>query len=289
MKINFFLKDFSPEGEKMQYIVGTALIYVIASVFYIPLSKKEEKGRVEQKVKQHTTEQELPNLSATPHLNNVSVRVRGRGFVAGSVRRLLRVLEESPQSVDLAIRASKHYGVPIDVLLAHWRMESFMGLSGFHGKFYALKQVQKKQRDPSEKHRWKNFASNERDLRAIARHCGYNLLTLKGSSTGALGPMQFMPSTWALVSVDASGDGKACPTNLADAMFGAALFLKGNYTRLGSWDNAMLGYAGGNVPANRAYVSRSRRIRPYFCQIMRKATGQELPCSMEPTQHLASN
>ena len=45
------------------------------------------------------------------------------------------------------------------------------------------------------------------------------------SSAGAIGWMQFMPSTWLRWGVDASGDGIADPWNPADAIFSAARYL----------------------------------------------------------------
>ena len=45
------------------------------------------------------------------------------------------------------------------------------------------------------------------------------------SSAGALGPMQFLPSTWAAYGVDGDGDGKADIMDAFDAVPAAALYL----------------------------------------------------------------
>src|SRR5256885_15110973 len=45
------------------------------------------------------------------------------------------------------------------------------------------------------------------------------------SSAGAVGWMQFMPSTWERWGMDASGDGIADPWNPQDAIFAAARYL----------------------------------------------------------------
>lgn len=45
------------------------------------------------------------------------------------------------------------------------------------------------------------------------------------SSAGAVGWMQFLPSTWRLYGVDANGDGIANPEDPVDAIFGAARYL----------------------------------------------------------------
>jgi hypothetical protein len=46
------------------------------------------------------------------------------------------------------------------------------------------------------------------------------------SSAGAIGWMQFMPSTWAVYGVDADGDGTKNPNNPNDAIFAAARYLR---------------------------------------------------------------
>lgn len=54
---------------------------------------------------------------------------------------------------------------------------------------------------------------------------GVNVST---STAGAVGPMQFMPSTWAVYGADGDGDGVADPHNPADALAGAARMLCAN-------------------------------------------------------------
>lgn len=49
------------------------------------------------------------------------------------------------------------------------------------------------------------------------------------NSAGAVGPMQFLPSTWEGYKQDGNGDGKADILNVADAIFGAGALLKANH------------------------------------------------------------
>ncbi|HZT67925.1 MAG TPA: lytic transglycosylase domain-containing protein [Acidimicrobiales bacterium] len=48
------------------------------------------------------------------------------------------------------------------------------------------------------------------------------------SSAGAVGPMQFLPSTWAAYATDGDGDGRADPNSLPDAAAGASRLLCAN-------------------------------------------------------------
>src|SRR5205823_1367780 len=67
--------------------------------------------------------------------------------------------------------------------------------------------------------RWEVLAA----INEIETDYGRNLNV---SSAGALGWMQFMPSTWAQYGVDANKDGKSDPYNPVDAIFAAARYLK---------------------------------------------------------------
>src|SRR5204863_3998669 len=49
---------------------------------------------------------------------------------------------------------------------------------------------------------------------------------LSVSSAGALGWMQFIPSSWKMYGVDANNDGRKDPFNPVDAIFAAARYLK---------------------------------------------------------------
>ncbi|MGB8652380.1 MAG: lytic transglycosylase domain-containing protein [Mycobacteriales bacterium] len=64
------------------------------------------------------------------------------------------------------------------------------------------------------------------------------------SSAGALGPMQFLPSTWAFAGVDGDGDGKADIMNPFDAVPAAALYLCRDGAGRGGQDlyNAIFSY-----------------------------------------------
>ncbi len=64
---------------------------------------------------------------------------------------------------------------------------------------------------------------------------------LNVSSAGAIGWMQFLPSTWGTYGVDANGDGRKDPYNPVDAICGAANYLKAS-GGAGDLYNAILAY-----------------------------------------------
>jgi len=80
------------------------------------------------------------------------------------------------------------------------------------------------------------------------------------SSAGAVGWMQFMPSTWARWGLDANGDGVADPDNPTDAIFSAARYLAGCG---GQFDIARAVYCYNH---SQAYVSEVLRLAALYGQ-----------------------
>jgi membrane-bound lytic murein transglycosylase B len=64
----------------------------------------------------------------------------------------------------------------------------------------------------------------------LAHDLGIDPLTISGSFSGALGPAQFLPSSFRFCGIDGDGDGIADPFNLADAKFSI-----GHYLRIFGW------------------------------------------------------
>lgn len=68
----------------------------------------------------------------------------------------------------------------------------------------------------------------------------------------AVGPLQFLPSTWARWGADGSGDGVASPDQIDDAALAAALYLcaSGPMTDTAGWRAAVFSYNQSNAYVN---------------------------------------
>jgi membrane-bound lytic murein transglycosylase B len=83
----------------------------------------------------------------------------------------------------------------------------------------------------------------------------------------AIGPMQFIPSTWLRWASDADGDGRSDPNNIDDAAYAAGRYLcasGADLTTGAGWHRAMLSYnrsdqyAADGLDAANGYAQASR-------------------------------
>ena len=146
-------------------------------------------------------------------------------YVGSSVTpdRIVKGQQRLAQHRALLDALQAEYGVPPQYIMAFWGIETNYG--GFMGDFQVVRSVatlacMTKRRD---------FFSNEtvQALRILAM----NHMTreqMRGSWAGAMGNMQFMPSTFMKWGVDRTGDGRIdLWTSLPDAFASAANFLRG--------------------------------------------------------------
>lgn len=76
------------------------------------------------------------------------------------------------------------------------------------------------------------------------------------SRAGAVGPMQFLPATWARYGTDGNGDGRADIRNLSDALVSAARYLCAN----GGGDRGRLASALWHYNHSNSYVASVLRV-----------------------------
>ncbi len=124
------------------------------------------------------------------------------------------------------------YGVPREILIAIWAMES--GFGAIQGDFDIVRSM------ASLAFHGRRRAWAEGELIACMRIINSGEATreqLKGSWAGAMGQTQFLPSNFITTAVDADGDGKRdLWGSRADALASAAnLLAKGGWTRGVGW------------------------------------------------------
>jgi len=66
--------------------------------------------------------------------------------------------------------------------------------------------------------------------------------TSKRNPSGATGPMQFIPSTWRAYGVDGNGDGAKDITNVNDAIYAAANYLRASGGDMNGYKTALWSY-----------------------------------------------
>lgn len=133
------------------------------------------------------------------------------------------------------------YGVPRDILIAIWAMES--GFGAIQGDFDIVRSM------ASLAYHGRRRAWAEGELMAALRIIGSGEATrerLKGSWAGAMGQTQFLPSNYLSTAVDADGDGRRdLWGSRHDALASAAnLLAKGGWTRGVGWAREVIVPAG---------------------------------------------
>ncbi len=166
------------------------------------------------------------------------------------------------------------YGVPASILVAFWGLETHYG--GYLGNHAIPAALATLAFDP----RRSGFFRNEllQALRLIqAGHVTAE--NMKGSWAGAMGQVQFMPSTYLRYAVDGDGDGrKDLWTSLPDAFHSAA-----NYLRESGWQAGQNWGREVRLPAAFNYELASpklkRPVRDWAAMGVMKADGSPLPDS----------
>ena len=121
-------------------------------------------------------------------------------------------------------KAYKKYGVPPEYITAIIGIESYYG--GNCGRYYVFDQLAHL---AFKKHRRKKFYRSQ--LEEFLRMCFKEKIEprrVKGSSSGAIGLAQFMPSNYPIFGVDLNRDGKVRLNTPADAIGSIANYFKKN-------------------------------------------------------------
>jgi membrane-bound lytic murein transglycosylase B len=201
-------------------------------------------------------------------------------YVGGSVTadRIVKGQQRMAQHRTLLDALQAEYGVPPQYIMAFWGLETNYG--GFMGDFRVVRSVA----TLACMTKRKDFFSGE-TVQAL-RILNMNHMTsdqMRGSWAGAMGNMQFMPSTFTKWAVDRDGNGRIDIWNsLPDAFASAANFLRGIGFKPGlpSSEEVVLprGFA-----LDQADASIEKPVRAWTAMGVKKAGGGALPASDEPS------
>lgn len=166
----------------------------------------------------------------------------------------------------------REYGVPPQYLVSFWGLETNFGT--FMGDFQVVRSVATLACATKRA----AFFSNEtvQALRILAM----NHMTsqqMRGSWAGAMGNMQFMPSTFTKYAVDRDGNGKIdIWTSMPDAFASAANFLRGIGFKPGPPSSEEVTLPTG-FPLDQADSTIEKSVREWAGMGVRKAGGAPLP------------
>jgi membrane-bound lytic murein transglycosylase B len=191
--------------------------------------------------------------------------------------RITRGQQKLAQWRGLLTDLEREYGIPPQYIMAFWGVETNYG--SFMGDFSALRSVatlacMTKRRA---------FFSNE-TVQALRILASNHMTTqqMKGSWAGAMGNMQFMPSTFTRWAVDRDGNARIDIWNsLPDAFASAANFLRGIGFKPGlpAADEVTLPQ---NFPLDQADTTVDKPVRAWAAMGVKRAGNRPLPASDEP-------
>lgn len=168
--------------------------------------------------------------------------------------------------------AETRYGVPRQTLAAFWGLEtsygSVMGDTPIPAALATL---------AFDGRRSAFFRSQLLDALTLIEAGHVTAAEMKGSWAGAMGQMQFMPSTYRQYAVDGDNDGQInLWTSLSDALHSA-----GNYLQQAGWKAGQPIALHVNLPANfgwgQARLFNRRPIAEWLAAGVTQANGQALP------------
>lgn len=154
----------------------------------------------------------------------------------------------------LLVSIENHYGVPKEVLVAFWGLETNYGKNkGEYGLSSALMTL------AYEGRRADFFRQQLMNVMTIVDAGHNNAKDMRGSWAGAMGHMQFMPSTFLDYAVDADADGRNDVwNNLPDAFASAA-----NYLTAVGWQSGEPVAIEVKLPKDFEYYQAQIKIRQH--------------------------
>jgi membrane-bound lytic murein transglycosylase B len=200
-------------------------------------------------------------------------------YVGASVTpdRIAKGQQKVAQYKGLLGALENEYGVPGQYLVSFWGMETNYGT--YMGDFSALRSVA----TLACMTKRAAFFSNEtiQALKILTSN-GMTAQQMKGSWAGAMGNMQFMPSTFVKYAVDRDGNGRIDLWNsMPDSFASAANFLRGIGFKPGlpASEEVVLPQ---NIPLEQADTTVEKPVRAWAAMGVKRAGGGPLPAVDDP-------
>ncbi|HEY2870504.1 MAG TPA: lytic murein transglycosylase [Reyranella sp.] len=200
-------------------------------------------------------------------------------YIANAITpdRIAKGQQKFAQYSGLLDALQREYGVPGQYLVAFWGVETNYGT--YMGDFSALRSVA----TLACMTKRTEFFSNEavQALRILADN-HMTTQQMKGSWAGAMGNMQFMPSTFTKYAVDRDGNGRIDIWNsMPDAFASAANFLRGIGFKPGL-PAAEEVFLPQNFPLDQADTTVEKPVRAWAAMGVKRTGGGALPASDDP-------
>lgn len=192
--------------------------------------------------------------------------------------RIAKGMQKVAQYKALLDQLEREYGVPGQYLVSFWGMETNYGT--YMGDFSVLRSVA----TLACMTKRTAFFSNEtvQALRILAMN-HMTTQQMRGSWAGAMGNMQFMPSTFTKWAVDRDGNGKTdIWTSMPDAFASAANFLRGIGFKPGLPASEEVTLPQG-FPLDQADTTVEKPVKTWAEMGVKRAGGAALPASDEPS------
>lgn len=184
---------------------------------------------------------------------------------AASSNRINSGKKQVSEHPSLLSRLESQYGVPREVVVAIWGIESSYGAgTGNTDLVNALSSL-------AYDGRRRSFAEGE--LVAMLKMIERGDVTrgqLKGSWAGGMGHTQFIPSTWLAQGVDGNNDGTRNPWTISDALSSTA-----NYLSNSGWIRGVDAYYEVRLPASFDYalIGQKRTLNQWQSSGLQPTTG----------------
>jgi len=270
----------------------TIVLAATTALLAVPAAAQTEFANCLQNIKAEAVRQGVPAAVADRALQNLTpdqkvleldqrqpefTQTYGK-YVGNSVTpdRIATGQKKFTQWRSLLTALQQEYGVPPQYLLAFWGMETNFGT--YMGDFQALRSVATLACMTSRV----AFFTNE-SIQALKILASNHMTSaqMKGSWAGAMGNMQFMPSTFTKYAVDRDGDGKIdIWSSMPDAFASAANFLRGIGWKPGlpAAEEVVL---PTNFPLEQADTTVEKPVRAWAAMGVKRAGGGPLPQSDE--------